>query len=189
MSDPYISLPQIMPQTNYTNHLNKVSTSKYENEISNYKISNYSKKCTSDMLSDYESLPHIPINDQQFVTTFKTPSILMEQPPAKNYLNRMSSTLPRPPKNKPITVIENYLDVNNPSKIAFLQSLDYNDRVEVKPVKGRNSIIQTPCLNNTYHDVTSVSRTLPRQGKKLLRDNRSRQNDSHNIQSEEESIY
>ena len=87
------------------------------------------------------------------------------------------------------TSLGNYLVVNNPSKIAFLQSLDYNDRVEETPVRGRNSIIQTPCLNNTYHDVTSVSRTLPRQGKKLLRDIRSRQNDSQNIQSEEESIY
>ena len=37
----------------------------------------------------------------------------------------------------------------------------------MKPFKGRNSILQSPCLNDTYHDDTIVSRTLPRPGKKL----------------------
>ena len=185
-----MSLPQIESQPSYMqNYLKGISTPKEENEMFKNKTFNSSNIYKYEMSPGYESLPYIPTDNLHFVPAFNTPLIPPEQAQDKDYLNRMSATLPRPPKNKPITVIENYLDVNNPSKIAFLQSLDYNDRVEVKPVRGRNSIIQTPCLNNTYHDVTSVSRTLPRQGKKLLRDNRSRQNDSQNIQSEEESIY
>merc|ERR1719431_779148 len=85
----------------------------------------------------------------------------------------MPTTLPRPPKNKSITKIENY------------QSLGYTGRAEVKPGIGRKSIIQNPCYSNTHHHITSVARTLPRPSKKLPRGNKSGITEYDRIQSEE----
>ena len=64
-----------------------------------------------------------------------------------------------------------------------MQSLDYTDRAVVKPERGRKSIIQNPCYSNTYHHITSVTRTLPRQSKKLPRGHSSGITETDRIQS------
>ena len=86
-----------------------------ENEMANHKSSNKSNICKFEMSSGYESLPYIPTDSSQLAPTFNKASLLLEQGPAKDYLNGMSATLPRPPKNKSIIKIENYqvsLNVN-----------------------------------------------------------------------------
>ena len=69
--------------------------------------------------------------------------------------------------------------VNNLSETCLLQSLDYTDTADVKPERGRKSIIQNPC----YHHITSVTRTLPRQSKKLPRGHSSGITETNRIQS------
>ena len=144
------------------------------------------------MSSGYESLPFIPTGDTQIAPTFNKTSLLLEQAPSKDYLNRMSATLPRPPKNKSITKIENYqvtLTVNNLSDNCILQSLGYTGRAEVKPGIGRKSIIQNPCYSNTQHHITSVTRTLPRPSKKLPRGHRLGTTEYERIRSENVSFF
>ena len=162
-----------------------------ENEIASLKSSNHSNICKVEMSSGYESLPYIPTDSSQLAPTFNKASLLLEQAPAKDYLNRMSATLPRPPKNKLITKIENYqvsLSVNNLSEKHILQSLDYTKRDDVKPWIGRKSIIQNPCYSNTQHHITSVARTLPRPSKKLPRGHRSGTTEYDRIQSDKVSF-
>ena len=118
LNEPYTSLPQMFSPSNYMpSYLQTVTTE--ENEMANQKLSNQSNIRKFEMSSGYESLPYMPTDCSQPAPTFNTASLLLEQAPAKDYLNRMSSTLPRPPKNKSITKIENYqvsLAVNNLSK-------------------------------------------------------------------------
>ena len=179
-----MSLPQMVSPPNYMPiYLQAVTTD--ENEMPNHKSSNQFNKF--DMSSGYESLPYIPTDSSQLAQTFNNASLLLEQAPRKDYLNRMSATLPRPPKNKSITKIENYqvtLTVNNLSDNCILQSLGYTGRAEVKPGIGRKSIIQNPCYPNTHHHITSVARTLPRPSKNLPRGHRSGTTEYDRIQSE-----
>jgi len=169
LNEPYTSLPQMFSPFNHMpSYLQTVTTE--ENEMANPKPSNQSNICKFEMSSGYESLPYMPTDCSQPAPTFNTASLLLEQAPAKDYLNRMSSTLPRPPKNKSITKIQNY------------QSFD-TDTADVKPERGRKSIIQNPCYSSTYHHITSVARTLPRQSKKLPRGHSSGTTETDRIQS------
>ena len=183
-----MSLPQMVsPPTFMPSYLQTGTTD--ENEILNHKSSNQLQKF--DMSSGYESLPYIPTDPSRLAPTFNNASLLFEQAQSKDYLNRMPTTLPRPPKNKSFTKIENYqvtLSVNNLSDNCILQSLGYIGRAEVKPGIGRKSIIQNPCHSNTHHHITSVARTLPRPSKKLPRGDRSGITEYNRIQSEKVSF-
>ena len=107
LNEPYMSLPQMVSPPNYMTSYLQTGTAE-ENGMVNQKPSDQSSNCKFEMSSGYESLPYMPTHRSQPAPTFNKASLLLEQAPAKNYLNRMSSTLPRPPKNKLITNIENY---------------------------------------------------------------------------------
>ena len=102
-----MSLPQMVSPSNYMpSYLQTVTAD--ENEMANQKPSNQSNICKFEISSGYDSLPYMPTFRSQPSPTFNKASLLFEQAPTKDYLKRMSSTLPRPPKNKLIPNIENY---------------------------------------------------------------------------------
>ena len=175
-ADPYSSLPQIISGGNHSsNSCFLQSRHEEEKESSIHKSLKQLNVQDSNISTGYESLPYIFLDNQQMKVPVPTK---FQELPFNSSINRMSSTLPRPPKKKlSLNTKENdrvswvETSVVQPSARSLFQNPAYIE-TDVKLSMGRNSIMQSPCFNDTYHDDTYVSRTLPRPAKKLPRGHR-----------------